>query len=121
MDKKITANIPVRLKNTPKGVSEGGILQQIRRELSVSCLPDKLIDFIEVDVEALDIGDALHIGDIEQPEGIAFMDEAHLTVVVVAAPTVKETKEIEEEEGEEGAEGAAEGEAAASETESAEE
>ena len=98
MDKQITVNIPIRLINTPEGVALGGVLQHIRRELAISCLPDNLVDYIEMDVADLQIGDALHIRDINLPEGIALIDEEHLTVAIVAAPTVEEEAEVEEEE-----------------------
>ena len=70
MDKEITVDIPIRLINTPEGVALGGILQHIRRELTISCMPDKLVDYLELDVADLEIGDSLHIRDIELPEGI---------------------------------------------------
>ena len=117
MDKKLTVNIPIRLINIPEGVSQGGILQHIRRELTITCLPDKLVDVLELDVSGLGIGDSLHIRDIQLPEGITSVDEDHLTVAVVAVPAVKaEVEEAAEVEGEEGAEG----EKAAPETEDAE-
>ena len=50
MDKVLTLNIPVVLLNTPKGVTDGGILQTVRRELSISCLPDKIIESIEIEL-----------------------------------------------------------------------
>ena len=96
MDKEITVNIPIHLVNTPTGVTKGGILQLVRRELSISCLPDKLIDRLEVDVSHLDIGETVHIRDIKHPEGITPLDEDHLAVAVVAAPTI-EVEEAEEE------------------------
>ena len=44
-DRELTLPIPVHLLNTPIGVTEGGgVLQQIRRELSITCFPDKLIE-----------------------------------------------------------------------------
>jgi len=98
MDKKITVEVPIELVNTPVGVTEGGILQPIRRELTISCLPGKLVDTLEVDVSELDIGDSLHVRDIKFPEGIVPAQEEHLTVAIVSAPTVAE------EEGEEGEE-----------------
>lgn len=104
MDKKITVNIPVQLLNTPNGVTDGGILQHIRRQLSVTCLPDKLISFLELDVSEMDIGDSLHIRDIDFPEGVNCDEEEHLTVAVVAAPTIVEEPEEDEEIGEEGEE-----------------
>ena len=102
MDKKITVGVPIRLVNTPVGATDGGILQHIRRELTISCMPGKLIDFLDLDVSGLDIGDSLHIRDIELPEGITTAEEDHLTVALVAAPTVTpeavEEEVVEEEE-----------------------
>ncbi|MBN2062564.1 MAG: 50S ribosomal protein L25 [Deltaproteobacteria bacterium] len=94
LDKEITLDIPVRLVNTPRGVSDnGGILQHVRREIAISCLPNKLVDFIEVDVAGLDIGETLHIEDIKFPEGMKSVQEGNLTVATVMAPTVKEIEE----------------------------
>jgi large subunit ribosomal protein L25 len=115
MDKEITVNIAVHLVNTPIGVTQGGILQHVRRELSISCLPDKLVDALELDVSGLDIGDSLHVRDIEVPAGIKLLEDEHLTVAVVAAPTVTPEAEVEEGEEEEPLE---EAEEPAAETES---
>ena len=103
MDREITVGIPIRLINTPEGVKKGGILQFVRRELTISCLPDRLIDSLSLDVSGLDIGDSLHIRDIELPEGIKSADERHLTVAIVAAPIVRPEEEVEEEVEEEAA------------------
>ena len=116
MDKEITVDIPVTLVNTPIGVTEeGGFLQHIRRDITVSCLPDSLIDSLDIDVSEMNIGDTVHIRDIEFPEGITCSEEGHLTVVVVSAPGGGT------EEEEEGLEEGIEEEAAASEEETAEE
>ena len=113
MDKEITVQVPISLIGSPVGVQDGGVLQHVRRELSVTCLPDKLIDTLELDVSGLAIGDSLHIRDISLPEGITSLDEGDLTVAVVAAPTVvEEEAPAEEVEGEEAAEEAAEAEKA---------
>jgi len=104
MDKEITLDIYIRLVNTPAGVTKGGVLQHVRRDVKVSCLPDKVIDSIDVDVSGLEIGESLHIEDIELPEGIRSSDDAHLTIAVVTAPTViaaEAEEKVEEAEGEE--------------------
>ncbi len=122
MDQEVTIDVPIRLMGIPQGVTDGGVLQHIRRQLSISCLPDKLVEAFEIDVSELNIGDSLHISDIALPEGITSMDEEHLTVAVVAAPTVVVEEEPEEEEEiEEGEEGAAEAEEGEAEAESSEE
>lgn len=96
MDKEITVEIPIKLINTPIGVTKGGILEHITRELTISCLPDKLIDVLEVDVSNLDIGDSIHIRDIKFPEGIKPEEDPDITIAVVSAP-VGEGEEVEEE------------------------
>jgi large subunit ribosomal protein L25 len=101
MDRVITVDVPIRLVNTPVGVSNGGILQHIRREFTISCLPDRLVEVINADVSNLDIGDSIHIRDLELPEGITSLEEDHLTVAVVVAPTVVH-EAVEEEAVEEG-------------------
>jgi len=102
MDKELTVDIPVHLVNTPIGVPKGGILQHVKREITITCLPDNLVDSLEVDVSGLDIGDSIHIRDIEIPEGITTAQEDHLTIAVVVAPSViaeeEEVEEIEEVE-----------------------
>ena len=98
MDKELTIDVPVHLINTPKGVTAGGILQHVKREIAISCLPDKLVEFIDIDVSELDIGESLHIADIPLPEGIKTVEEEGLTVAVVVPPTVSIEKEEEEPE-----------------------
>lgn len=117
MDHEITVNVTIHLVNTPIGVTNGGIQQQIRREIMISCLPDKLVEKIDLDVSKLDIGDSYHISDIVLPEGVRSEVEGHLTVVTVAAPSVE--REVAEEELEEGLEEAAEKPESDAETESA--
>ncbi len=111
MDKEITIDIPIHLINTPVGVKNGGILQHVRREITISCLPDKLIESIDIDVSGLDIGESLHLEHIDLPEGIRSLQEGGLTVAVVIAPTVSvEVEEEEEEEEKEAVKEGAEGE-----------
>lgn len=104
MDEELTLNVPVILMNIPVGVTNGGILQHVRRELTITCLPNNIIESIEVDVSELDIGESIHIEDVVFPEGITTPQESHLTVAVVNAPAVEEEEEAEEEGEEEGVE-----------------
>ena len=96
MAKELEVEIPLDLLNTPIGVEQGGILQHIRREVKAACLPQDLVDKIELDVSGLDIGQSLHIRDISFPPGLKPLEDEDLAVVTVVAPTV--TPEVEEEE-----------------------
>jgi large subunit ribosomal protein L25 len=102
MEKELEVDIPVYLVNTPIGVSEGGILEHIRRELKILCMPTNLVDKIEIDVSGLAIGQSLHIEDIDLPPGLKSIEDRDLTIATVGAPTIEEEVEEEiEEEGEE--------------------
>ncbi len=107
MDKELTLNVPVHLVGTPAGASKGGILQHVKRDLSVACLPGNLVEFLEVDVTALDIGDAVHVKDLVLPTGMKTAEDADTTIAVVTAPHVVAEKVEEVVEGEEKAEEAA--------------
>ena len=95
MDQKITAKIPVVTIGMAKGAELGGMLQIIRRELEVECLPLEVPESIEIDISDLDIGDSVHVRDIRIEGGIEFLEEDDYTVVTVLSP------KMEEEEGEE--------------------
>jgi large subunit ribosomal protein L25 len=116
MDKAIHTKIPVILEGTAPGVKEGGIVEQVIREIEISCLPLEMPDLIPVDISHLEIGDTVHVYEIEPPEGVEFLVDGEDTIVHVRPPRVLSAKDLgleEEEEGEEleeGEEGAEEGE-----------
>lgn len=98
MDEKITARIPIHFVGKATGVKEGGIEQHLRRELDIRCLPGNLIDFVEVDVASLAIGDSIHVRDVKLSEGIEVLDPAGDTIVSIVAPTVEKVVTPEEAE-----------------------
>ena len=111
MDRKIVVNVPVITTGKAKGVEVGGILQIIRREIEVQCLPFDVPESIEIDVTDLDIGDSIHVGDITRQSEIEFLGDENFTVVTIVTPKIEEEEEPVEEEEEEGeAEIAEEGE-----------
>jgi len=110
MDKELTLHVPIHLVNTPLGAAKGGILQHVRRDIEVACLPGNLVDFLEVDVSALDIGDAVHVKDVVLPQGMKTAEDGDTTIAVVTAPHVAAEKVEEVVEGEEKPEEAAAGE-----------
>lgn len=90
--------VPVNLVGTSKGQKMGGSTQLIRKELEVTCLPTAVPQSIDINIEALEIGDTIHIEELEAPAGVYFVHEVDFTVVTVVAPTVEE---VDEEQGEE--------------------
>ena len=114
MQKKITAKVQVVAKGHSVGVELGGLLQYVRRELEVLCLPTAIPEAIEVDITDLDIGDSIHVDDISLAGDVEIPADTNFTVVTVLAPKIEEEPVEEEEELEEGEE-LAEGEEAAEE------
>ena len=98
----------------PEGVKAGGLLEQMLHSLDISCLPKDLPEGITADVSALEIGDALHISEVNFPEGVTPTLGGDVVVAIVAKTRTAQSEDDEEGEGEgEAAEGeAAEGEAA---------
>ena len=94
------------------GLKEGGTLNVVRYAIEVKCPAGSIPDAIEVDVSAMEIGDAIHISEVTLPEGVkpAITDRDFTIATIVASRAAIE--ETDDAEGEEGAE-AVEGEAAA--------
>jgi large subunit ribosomal protein L25 len=83
---KVTVEVPIVYVGTPQGVRDGGILDQIKHELTVEADPTLLPEHFEVDVSALTIGHALYVRDVRMPEGVAVQDDPDSPVALVAAP-----------------------------------
>lgn len=109
MKRKLTVKVPVHPVGKSAGVELGGMLQVIRRELEVNCLPSNIPAFIEVDISELEIGEAIHVEDIPLPDGVEIPHDVDFTVITVLSPK----KDTADEEDEEGIEGEAEDEAEA--------
>jgi len=107
MKEKITVAVPVQIEGSAKGVKEGGILEEILREISVECLPTNIPNSFSVDVTELEIGHSIHVNTLEIEEGVNILHEDEDTIVTVLAPKVEAEPTEEEIEGEEGTEEAA--------------
>jgi large subunit ribosomal protein L25 len=91
MDETIQAEVPLEPIGTANGVKNfGGLLEQSLRALAIECLPRDLPDRITVDVSALNIGDSIHVRDIQLPSGVTAKVPLDLTAFSVLAPVVEE-------------------------------
>ncbi len=117
LSKRIHTFVAIRFEGTAQGVIEGGVIDFQTREVEIACLPMEVPEALVINIEALDIGDSLHIRDLVIPENVELLTSGDRALAAVHAPrvVVEEEEEGEEEElaeGEEGAE-AAEGEESA--------
>jgi len=95
MDKKLAVMVPIELVGEPAGVkTQGGILEQMLREVEVECLPADIPSHIDVDVSDLVFGKVLRVADLPHSDKLKFLTDenqpvAHVTTVkeeVVATP-----------------------------------
>ena len=118
----LKVKVPIAAKGEAIGVKQdGGVLQHVLWEAEVECLPTNIPEKIEVEVSNLKIGDALHVKDIQAPEGVKILDDLEDVVFsvehpkkvedIVAEPAegaieepevIREKKEVPEEEAEAG-------------------
>src|SRR3954467_2321964 len=90
-DEVIQADVPLEPVGTANGVKNmGGLLEQNLRSLAIECLPRDLPDVIRVDVSALNIGDSIHVREIQLPTGVTTRIQQELPAFSVLAPTVEE-------------------------------
>ena len=91
MNEMLHTSVPVEPRGEPMGVkSFGGILEKSLRSLEIECLPKDLPEVLSIDVSGLNIGSSIHVKHIMLPEGVTALDDAELTVFLVAAPAVAE-------------------------------
>ena len=97
MDKALKVSVPIFLKGEAEGVkTQGGILEQILREVEVECLPADIPSHIDADISHLVFGTVLRVSDLPHSEKLKFLTDpnqpvAHVTSVkeeVVATPEV---------------------------------
>lgn len=100
MTRKIWVNVRVVVHGKSIGEERGGIVQLVRRELEVLCLPSEIPESIALDISSLDIGDAIHVEEIQLPEGVEISPETNFTVVTVTSVMAEEEPKEEAEEGE---------------------
>jgi large subunit ribosomal protein L25 len=92
-DKPITMNIPVRLNGTSPGVRQGGKLQVRLKKLRVKALPKQLPDFVDINIDTLEIGKSIRVGDIKV-EGYQILDAVSNPVVNVSVTRASKEAEV---------------------------
>jgi large subunit ribosomal protein L25 len=94
-NEKVTVMVPVEAVGEATGVKNGGgVLEHVLFKVKVRCLPKDLPEQITVDVSHLEIGHAVHIGEIKPPAGVEVLGDKHISVLSVAAP-ITEAQEAE--------------------------
>ena len=97
MDKAVAVEVPIHIIGKSKGVAEGGLVQHDHRIIKGECLPNSIPASIDVDITELEVGQSLHVKDLDLPEGFKVLEEEEVTIVSVVAPAVEEEEKTAEE------------------------
>jgi large subunit ribosomal protein L25 len=87
MDKAMVVEVPIQLEGIPFGVkNEGGLLEQVLREVEIECLPADIPTHITLDVSGLKVHDVVRVSDLPHDGKIKFITDedatvAHVTVI----------------------------------------
>ena len=97
MDQAIEIQVPIELVGTAPGVKAGGVIEFVTRELSIECLPADILDKVDVDISALEIGSAITVKDITLSDNYTVLTDEEVVVVTVAAPLSEADLETQQE------------------------
>lgn len=93
---EITAHVPLHLVGEPVGVKNGGgLLEHNVHSLEIRCLPNDLPDTLSADVTHLQVGDSLHISELQLPAGVKATHAGEVVVAHLAKPRVVEEVVVE--------------------------
>lgn len=104
LTERVVVEVPIELRGTAKGTHEGGILDQGLDSLEVECVVSAIPEVIGVVIKELDLGDAIHAGDVALPEGVVLKTDPEAMICICHLPKVKAAAEEGEEEAPEGPE-----------------
>jgi large subunit ribosomal protein L25 len=114
LDQAIQASVAVQFIGESPGAKQGGVVQQVMRELRVEALPTAIPEHIDADISALEVGGTVRLADLPAIEGVTYLDDPETVLANCSIPRgITELEEAEAEEAEGEAAEAAEGEPAA--------
>ncbi len=97
---QVNVNVPVNFvdEEDSPGLKRGGVLNVVRHDLELICDASKIPDQITISLNGLDIGDSLHISNVDLPEGSkSVIDDRDFTIATVVAPSAMKAEEDEAE------------------------
>lgn len=96
---RVEAVVAVELIGDPAGVREmGGIIETVTNTVSVHTLVTAIPESIRVDISGLDVGDLIRVADLPELEGVDYLDDPDLPIVVIHLPSLVEEEEPVDED-----------------------
>jgi large subunit ribosomal protein L25 len=101
LDQTISSSVTIELvgADDAPGVKEGGVLEQVTREVTIEALPTDIPDSIEYDVSTAQIGDTVTLEALSMPPGVTLLEDPETVLMTLTPPRLQleEEPEIEEE------------------------
>lgn len=83
LNKTVRVNIEIRVEGKAIGISEGGLLNIVTRQVEVECLPTAIPEFLTLDVSNLGVGDSMHASELTMPNGVKLISRPETTLAAV--------------------------------------
>jgi large subunit ribosomal protein L25 len=98
VEETVRVTVAIELKGTAQGTHEGGVVEAHANHLEIECKVTDIPEAVVVSVKELNVGDTLHAGDIELPEGVKLVSDPSTVLVTCSlVTTAKTTEELEAE------------------------
>lgn len=89
-DKEVEVVVPLKIVGKSIGISQGGVLEQSGTRVKIRCLPDRILEFLEMDITNVDIGQRFQVRDLVLPEGLTVLDDPNKNLIGISAPRKKD-------------------------------
>jgi len=83
LKKPVRLSVEVRFDGKPIGLSEGGLLNIVNRQIEIECLPTAIPESFIMDISDLGVGDTRHVSDLKIPAGVKLISSPDTTLAVV--------------------------------------
>ncbi len=94
MGETFQMEVPIQFHGNPVGIKEGGILQTVLHKLEIECLPKNIPQHIDINIQDLKLGDAIHVKDL-QLENIKILTLEDSIIVTVTHPKAEKETPVE--------------------------
>jgi large subunit ribosomal protein L25 len=83
LNKTVRVSVEIRVEGKAIGISEGGLLNIVARQVEIECLPTAIPEALVVDVTNLGVGDSIHASELTIPAGVKLISRPELTIAAV--------------------------------------
>ncbi|WPX96280.1 50S ribosomal protein L25/general stress protein Ctc [Candidatus Bandiella euplotis] len=95
---KVSVRVKVINQDKSPGIKKGGVLNIVKRNIALNCIPRNIPRYLEIDVSGFEIGQNIHINDIKLADGVSPVEHGNFTVLTITGRVEEEKEEGKETE-----------------------